>query len=73
MFAAEVKYNIVEDVRNIIGEKYGEEYVPVLVEAIGKSTGKQHLYRMLVSRCGQELGKELYVSIKGQYVNLKRK
>ncbi len=73
IFLAEVKLNITDDVRDIVGEKYGEEYVPLMVEAIGKSTGKQHLYRMLVSKCGQELGKELYQSIKGQYVNLKRK
>ena len=73
IFVAEVKLNIVEDVREILGEKYGEEYVPLMVEAIGKSTGKQHLYRMLVSKFGQKLGKELYQSIKGQYVNLKRK
>ena len=73
IFAAEVKLNITEDVREIVGEKYGEEYVPVLVEAIGKSTGKQHLYRMLVSRLGQDVGKEIYMMIKGQYANLKRK
>lgn len=73
IFAAEVKLNITDDVREIVGEKYGEEYVPVLVEAIGKSTGKQHLYRMLVSRLGQDVGKDIYMMIKGQYANLKRK
>lgn len=73
IFAAEVKMNITEDVRKIIGEKYGDKFVPLLVEAIGKSTDKQHLYRMLVSRFGQEQGREIYVMIKGQYTNLKRK
>lgn len=73
IFAAEVKLNITEDIREIIGEKYGEKIVPFLVEVIGKSTGKQHLYRMLVSRLGQEQGHEIYMMIKGQYANLKRK
>lgn len=73
IFAAEVKMNITEDVREIIGEKYGDKIVPLLVEVIGKSTGKQHLYRMLVSRLGQEQGHEIYMMIKGQYANLKRK
>ena len=73
IFASEVKLNIVEDVQEIVGEKYGEEYVPMLVEVIGKSTGKQHLYRMLVSRLGQDIGKDIYMMIKGQYANLKRK
>ncbi len=73
IFAAEVKLNITEDVRKIIGEKYDEKIVPLLVEVIGKSTGKQHLYRMLVSRFGQEQGHEIYTMVKGQYANLKRK
>lgn len=73
IFAAEVKVNITDDVRGIIGEKYDEKMVPLLVEVIGKSTGKQHLYRMLVSRLGQEQGHEIYMMIKGQYANLKRK
>ncbi|MBD8943192.1 MAG: hypothetical protein EGR71_11850 [Clostridiales bacterium] len=72
IFAAEVKLNITDDIKNIIGDKY-EEDIPVLVETIGKSTGKQHFYRMLVSRLGQEKGHELYMMIKGQYANLKRK
>ena len=53
IFAAEVKLNITDDIKNIIGDKYEEDVVPVLVETIGKSTGKQHFYRMLVSRLGQ--------------------
>ena len=73
IFAAEVKLNITDDIKNIIGDKYEEDVVPVLVETIGKSTGKQHFYRMLVSRLGQEKGHELYMMIKGQYANLKRK
>lgn len=73
IFAAEVKLNITDDVQGIVGEKYGDEYVPLLVEAIGKSTGKQHLYRMLVSRLGQDVGKDIYMMLKGQYVNMKRK
>lgn len=73
IFAAEVKMNITEDVREIIGDKYGDKIVPLLVEVIGKSTGKQHLYRMLVSRLGQEQGHEIYMMIKGKYANLKRK
>ena len=73
IFAAEVKLNITDDIKNIIGDKYEEDVVPVLVETIGKSTGKQHFYRMLVSRLGQEKGHELYMMIKGQYANLNRK
>ena len=73
IFASEVKLNIVEDVEEIVGEKYGVQYVPMLVELIGRSTGKQHLYRMLVSRLGQDVGKDIYMMIKGQYANLKRK
>lgn len=73
IFAAEIKLNIAEDVKAIINGKYDESYVPVLVEAIGKSTGKQHFYRMLVSRFGQETGHNMYMMIKGQYTNLKRK
>lgn len=73
IFASEVKLNIVEDVEEIVGDKYGVQYVPMLVELIGKSTGKQHLYRMLVSRLGQDVGKDIYMMIKGQYANLKRK
>ena len=73
IFASEVKLNIVDDVHEIVGEKYGDQYVPMLVEVIGKSTGKQHLYRMLVSRLGQDIGKDIYMMIKGQYANLKRK
>ncbi|MBQ3583689.1 MAG: hypothetical protein IJA27_03150 [Lachnospiraceae bacterium] len=73
IFAAEVKLNITDDVKEIIGEKYDEKIVPMLVEVIGKSTGKQHFYRMLVSRFGQEQGHAIYMMIKGQYANLKRK
>lgn len=73
IFAAEVKLNITDDIREIIQGKYDDSYVPLLVETIGKSTGKQHLYRMLVSRLGQETGHNLYMMIKGQYANLKRK
>jgi hypothetical protein len=73
IFAAEVKLNITDDVKEIISGKYDDKYVPVLVEAIGKSTGKQHLYRMLVSKFGQERGYDIYMMIKGQYANLKRK
>lgn len=73
IFAAEVKLNIADDIKEIINGKYDESYVPVLVEVIGKSTGKQHFYRMLVSRFGQETGHNMYMMIKGQYTNLKRK
>lgn len=73
IFAAEVKLNIADDIREIISGKYDESYIPVLVEVIGKSTGKQHFYRMLVSRFGQETGHNMYMMIKGQYTNLKRK
>lgn len=73
VFAAEVKLNIADDIREIISGKYDESYIPVLVEVIGKSTGKQHFYRMLVSRFGQETGHNMYMMIKGQYTNLKRK
>lgn len=73
IFAAEVKLNITDDVREIVEEKYGDQYVPMLVETIGKSTGKQHFYRMLVARLGQDVGKDIYMMIKGQYANLKRK
>ncbi len=73
IFTAEIKTNITEDVRELVNGKCSEETVPVLVEAIGLSTGKQHFYRMLVSKFGQEKGQEFYTSIKGQYANLKRK
>lgn len=73
IFAAEVKLNITDDIKEIIRGKYDESYVPLLVETIGKSTGKQHFYRMLVSRLGQETGHNIYMMIKGQYANLKRK
>lgn len=73
IFTAEVKLNITDDIKNIISGKYEEDVVPILVETIGKSTGKQHFYRMLVSRLGQEKGHDIYMMIKGQYANLKRK
>ena len=73
IFAAEVKLNVTDDIRNIVEGKCDEEYVPFLVETLGMSTGKQHFYRMLVSRMGQEKGQEIYKLIKGQYANLKRK
>lgn len=73
IFAAEIKLNVTEDLREIISGKYDEKVVPVLVETLGLSTGKQHFYRMLVSRLGQEQGHNIYMLIKGQYANLKRK
>lgn len=73
IFVAEVKLNITEDVKSIVSGKIDEKNIPLLVETIGKSTGKQHFYRMVVSKFGQELGREIYLLIKGQYANLKRK
>ncbi len=73
VFAAEIKLNIDEDVRELIKDKYDESYVPVLVEAIGMSTGKQHFYKMMVNKVGQEKGLDLYRMIKSHYTNLKRK
>ncbi len=73
IFAAEVKLNITKDVQKLIKGKYGTEYVPTLVELIGKSTEKQQLYIMLVQKMGQELGREMYTIIKGHYADLKRK
>ena len=73
IFAAEVKFNIKDDVTEIIKGKFDEALVPLLVETIGLSTGKQHFYRMMVSRIGQKDGLEVYKLIKGQYANLKRK
>lgn len=73
IFTAEVKFNITEDVKSIINGKIDEKQIPLLVETIGKSTGKQHFYKMVVSKFGQELGREIYLLIKGQYANLKRK
>ena len=73
IFAAEVKLNVADDIKEIINGKYDEKVVPVLVETLGLSTGKQHFYRMLVSRLGQEQGHNIYMMIKGQYANLKRK
>ncbi len=73
VFAAEVKLNINDDVRELIKDKYDDSYVPVLVEAIGMSTGKQHFYKMMVNKVGQEKGLDLYRMIKSHYTNLKRK
>lgn len=73
IFAAEIKLNVTDDIRSIVEGKFDEGYVPFLVETLGMSTGKQHFYRMLVSRMGQEKGQEVYNLIKGQYANLKRK
>lgn len=73
IFAAEIKLNIDDDVRELIKDKYDESYVPVLVEAIGMSTGKQHFYKMMVNKVGQEKGLDLYRMIKSHYTNLKRK
>lgn len=73
IFAAEVKFNINEDVEALIREKYDASYVPMLVDAIGMSTGKQHFYKMMVNKVGQEVGLDLYRLIKGHYANLKRK
>lgn len=73
IFAAEIKLNVTDDIKNLVEGKYEEDYVPFLVETLGLSTGKQHFYRMLVSRLGQDRGQEIYNLIKGQYANLKRK
>lgn len=73
IFAAEVKLNINDDVKALIADKYDDSYIPLLVEAIGMSTGKQHFYKMMVNKVGQEVGLDLYRLIKGHYVNLKRK
>lgn len=73
VFAAEVKLNVADDLKHIINGRFDEKVVPLLVETLGMSTGKQHFYRMLVSRLGQEQGHEIYMMIKGQYANLKRK
>lgn len=73
IFAAEIKLNIDSDVRDLLQGKYDESYVAMLVEAIGLSTGKQHFYKMMVNKVGQEQGLDLYRMIKGHYANLKRK
>lgn len=73
IFTAEVKLNIDEDVRNLIKDKYDETYVSLLVDAIGMSTGKQHFYKMMVNKVGQEVGLDLYRLVKSHYANLKRK
>ncbi len=73
IFAAEIKLNISDDVRELIKDKYDDTYVPMLVEIIGMSTGKQHFYKMIVNKVGQEKGLDLYRLIKSHYTNLKRK
>lgn len=73
IFAAEVKLNIDDDVKELIKGKYDDTYVSALVETIGMSTGKQHFYKMIVNKVGQEDGLELYRIIKSHYANLKRK
>lgn len=73
IFAAEAKVNIDDDVRKLIQDKYDDTYVSVLVETIGMSTGKQHFYKMIINKVGQEKGLDLYRLIKSHYANLKRK
>lgn len=71
--ATSVKINIKNDVEGIVSKKYGNEYVPMLVDVIEKTSNKQDLYKMLVNKLGQELGRDMYVMIKGEYKNLKKK
>ena len=73
VFVAEAKLNIDDDVKDIIAGKYNENYVPVLVDFIGKSTRKEELYTMLVQNYGQIEGLDLYKLIRSKYVTLKRK
>lgn len=73
IFAAEMKLNINDDVKDLIKDKYDETYVPLLVDAISMSTGKQHFYKMMVNKVGQEVGLDLYRLVKSHYANLKRK
>ena len=73
VFVAEAKLNIDNDVKDIIAGKYNENYVPVLVDFIGKSTRKEELYTMLVQNYGQIEGLDLYKLIRSKYVTLKRK
>ena len=70
--AAAVKLNIKNDVEDIVGEKFGNEHIPMLIDVIEKSSNKQELYKMLVNKLGQELGRDMYVMIKGKYKNLKK-
>lgn len=71
--ATSVKINIKNDVEGIVSEKYGDVYVPMLVDVIEKTSNKQDLYKMLVNKLGQELGRDMYVMIKSEYKNLKKK
>lgn len=71
--AAEVKLNISDDVRGLIGEKYGNEDVPMIVDIIGKSADKQDLYVTLVQKLGQEKGHDMYILIKSKFKDLKNK
>ncbi|MBQ3543743.1 MAG: hypothetical protein IJA34_01960 [Lachnospiraceae bacterium] len=71
--ATSVKINIKNDVEGMVSEKYGNEYVPMLVDVIEKTSNKQDLYKMLVNKLGQEIGRDMYVMIKGEYKNLKKK
>lgn len=73
IFSAAVNLNISDEVKKLVEGKYDDTYVPLLVEAIGMSTGKQHFYKMMVNKVGQEKGLDLYRLIKSQYTNLKKK
>ena len=68
-----VKIDIKNDVEGIVSKKYGDEYVPMLIDVIEKTSNKQDLYKMLVNKLGQELGRDMYVMIKSEYKNLKKK
>ena len=45
----------------------------MLIDVIEKTSNKQDLYKMLVNKLGQDIGRDMYVMIKSEYKNLKKK